>query len=157
MARARLLMLLGWAALAGGPLAGWALGRTDEAAVAYGGAPERWPVVLGAAVPSAVAAALLLLTGARGAGRQARRGGLALGPADRLLAAASRLAGWACAGLCALALGTAALFLAGPLALIGGLALAIVGFSLVGRGRTPAPGYRPLPGRARDLGDPRNN
>lgn len=157
MARSRLLMLLGWAALAGGPLAGWTLGRTDETAVAYGGAPARWPMVLATAAPGAVAAALLLLTGARGARARARRGEVALGTTDRLLVGASGLAGWVCAVLCAFILGAAALLLAGPLALIGTFAVLLVGFSLVGRGRTPAPGYRPRPGRPRDLGDPRNS
>jgi hypothetical protein len=149
-------MLLGWAALAGGPLAGWALGAADANAVAYGGTPARWPAVLGAAVPSAFAAALLLLNGALRARARAARGALALRGADRALVEASRWAGWACVALCAFALGTAML-LGGPLGLIGGFGLLIVLFSLAGRGRAPAPGYRVNPGRPRDIGDPRNN
>lgn len=156
MARYRLLMLLGWAALAGGPLAGWRLGRPGADVAVYGGAAPRWPMVLGAAVPSVAAAALLLLNGALRADARARRGELAPGAADRALAAASRWAGWACAAATAFALGTAML-LGGPLGIIGGFALLLVTFSLVGRGRAPAPGYRPNPGRPRDVGDPRNN
>ena len=149
-------MLLGWAALLGGPLAGWAAARPADAAVAYGGAAAGWPVVLGAAVPSAFAAALLLLNGALRAHARHRRGELALGAADRALVAASRAAGWACAAASGLALAGAMIF-GGPLGIIGGFGLLIVLFSLVGRGRTADPSYRPNAGRPAGLRDPRRD
>jgi hypothetical protein len=86
--RYRLLMLLGWLALAGGPLLGWLAGRPDQGpAVAYGGGGARWAAALGAAVPAVFAAALLLLNGALRARARHRRGELALGVADRALVA----------------------------------------------------------------------
>ena len=70
------------------------------------------------------------------------------------LVAASRAAGWACAGASGLALLLAMVF-GGPLGIIGGFGLLLVAFSLVGRGRTPAPGYRANAGRPDTFEDPR--
>ncbi len=154
MARYRLLMLLGWAVLAGAPLAAWRLARPDPAAVAYGGGGAAWAAALTVALPSALAAALLLLNGALRARGGQRRGDLALGAGDRALVALSAAAGWLCAGACGLALLTAAVF-GGPIGIIGAFGLLIVLFAFVGRGRAPAPGYRAGPGRPRGLDDPR--
>ena len=153
MVRYRLLMLLGWLALAGGPLLGWLAGRPDQGpAVAYGGGGARWAAALGAAVPAVFAAALLLLNGALRARARHRRGELPLGVADRALVAASRAAGWACAGASGLALLIAMVF-GGPLGIIGGFGLLLVLFAFVGRGRGVAPGYRPQGGRRRPRAD----
>ena len=149
-------MLLGWAALVGGPLAGWLAGRTDPGLAAYGaqGGAERWPVVLGLALPSVLAGALLLLNGALRARARAGRGELALGRGDRALVEASRLAGWACVAVLGVALAAAMAF-GGPLGIIGGFGLLLAAFSLVGRGRTPAAGYRANAGKPDTFEDPR--
>ncbi len=153
MARYRLLMLLGWAALAGGPLAAWRLARPDRgAAVAYGATSASWVAAAGVALPSALAAALLLLNGALRARGRLRRGELAAGAGDRALVAASVAAGWACAGVSGLALLLAMAF-GGPLGIIGGFGLLLVLFAFVGRGRGVAPGYRSEGGRRRPRAD----
>ncbi len=153
MARYRLLMLLGWAVLAGGPLLAWRAARPDRgAAVAYGGTSGSWAAAVGVALPSALAAALLLHNGALRARARRRRGEVAPGAGDRLLVAASVAAGWACAGVSGAALAVAMAF-GGPLGIIGGFGLLIVLFAFVGRGRTPAPGYRSQGGRRRPRAD----
>lgn len=154
MIRYRVLMLAGWAVLVGGPAAAWAwLGPRGDA-VAYGGGVGRWVGAGLALVPSALAAALLLLNGALRAGARAGRGELALGTADRALVAAGRVGGWACAAVGGVGL-AAAMVAGGPLGIIFGLGLVFVAFSLVGRGRTPDPSARVNAGRPRDLDDPR--
>ncbi len=154
MARYRLFMLLGWAALLGGPLAGWLAARPAEAAVAYGGTASRWPTVAVALAPSLFAAALLLLNGALRADARRRVGGLSLAAGDRALVGASRWAGWACAAVCGVGLVGAMVF-GGPLGIIGGFGLLLVLFSLVGRGRAPAAGYRANAGKPEGFRDPR--
>jgi hypothetical protein len=122
-------MVLGWAVLVGAPLAAWRLARPDAGpAVAYGGGGASWGAAAAVALPSALAAALLLLNGAL----RARRGELALGAADRALAVASAVAGWACAAVSGLAL-LAAMVFGGPLGIIGGFGLLIVLFAFVRR------------------------
>jgi len=153
VARYRLLMLLGWAVLVGGPLLGWRAGRPDPSVfTAYGSTPGRWGTALGVALPSAFAAALLLLNGALRARARYGRGELSLGAADRTLVALSRVAGWACAAVSGAAL-LAAMVFGGPLGIIGGFGLLLVLFAFVGRGRTPAPGYRAQGGRRRPRAD----
>jgi hypothetical protein len=147
-------MLLGWAALVGGPAAGWLAARRDAAAVAYGASPAGWPGVAAALVPSVAAGALLLLNGGLRARGRARSGAWAPGAADRALVAASVVAGWACAAASGLALLTAMIF-GGPLGIIGGAGLLLVLFSFVGRGKAPAPGYRANAGRPSTFEDPR--
>ncbi len=153
MARYRLLILLGWAALVGGPLLGWRLGRPAPSAYqAYGASPVGWLTALGVGLPAALVAALLLLNGALRARGRHRRGELALGAGDRALVAASAAAGWACAAVFGVALLTAMVF-GGPPGIIGGFGLLIVLFAFVGRGRTVAPGYRSQGGRRRPRAD----
>ncbi len=152
MARYRLLMLLGWAALAGGPLLAWRLARPDPAVATYGGGGTAWGAAVVVALPSALAAALLLLNGALRARGAQRRGDLALGAGDRALVAARAAAGWACAGVSGLALLVAMAF-GGPLGIIGGFGLLLVLFAFVGRGRAPAAGYRAQGGRPRPRAD----
>jgi hypothetical protein len=148
-------MLLGWAALAGGPLLAWRLARPDPAVATYGGGGTAWGAAVVVALPSALAAALLLLNGALRARGAQRRGDLALGAGDRALVLLSTAAGWLCVGVCGLALLAAAVF-GGPIGIIGAFGLLIVLFAFVGRGRAPAAGYRAGPGRPRGLDDPRD-
>lgn len=153
MARYRLLMLLGWAVLVGGPLLGWRAGRPDpNAFTAYGNTAGGWATALGVAVPSAFAAALLLLNGALRARARHRRGALTLGTGDRALVLLSQVAGWACVGVSGLALLAAAVF-GGPLGIIGAFGLLLVLFAFVGRGRGVAPGYKAQGGRRRPRAD----
>jgi hypothetical protein len=153
VARYRLLMLLGWAVLLGGPLVAWRAARPDQgAAVAYGASTGSWVAAVAVGLPSALAAALLLLNGALRARGRHRRGELALGAPDRALVATSVVAGWTCAGISGVALLGAMVF-GGPLGIIGGFGLLMVLFAFVGHGRGVAPGYRAQGGRRRPRAD----
>ncbi len=134
----RALLLVGWAVLLLGPLAGALVfvRAEDPTAVAYGSTPpSRALAALEAAVPAGVVAgALFSVVAAR-----VRRSGTLLARPDEMLVAASQLAGWLLAAVGAVLL-LAAMIFGGPPGIIGGFATFIVVFSLAGRGRRRAAG-----------------
>ena len=126
----RLLLVGGWVLLVLGPLVGALLvGAEDATAIAYGNTPpSRALGALEGAVPAWIVAGVLFLvvTG------RVRRADGRLAPPDEALVGASQLAGWALAAVGAV-LVLAAMIFGGPPGIIGGFALVIVTFSLLGR------------------------
>ncbi len=127
----RVLLVLGWALLVLGPVVGvlFFARPVDDAVVAYGTTPpSRVLAALRVAGPGAVVAGLLFLV----VTARIRRSGAPLVGVDGGLVAASELAGWALAAVAAILLLGVMVF-GGPPGIIGGFALALVVFSLVGR------------------------
>lgn len=130
--RRRALLLAGWLLLVAGPALGaWTVPRVDAAAIAYGSEPPSvaLAVLRGAAPAAVLAAAVFLVVVPR-----VRRTEGGLRGFDGALVAASELAGWALAALGAIAVLGVMVF-GGPPGIIGGFALAILAFSLLGRSR----------------------
>ena len=129
----RALLIVGWAVLLLGPLAGALVfvRPEDATAVAYGSTPpSRALAALEAAVPAGIAAGVLFSV----IGGRVRRAGARLSPVDELLVTWSQMAGWLLTAIGAVLL-LAVMVFGGPPGIIGGFATFILVFSLAGRGR----------------------